>query len=423
MIKIILKNIWSRRRINGWLIAELILITVLAWIMLDPVVEMTYDLSLEKGYDADRLCALTVKVSNDTTLEKANDDQFYRIFDKIKRLPEVENVTLTSFTFPESQGTSDRVFVTNDSARIVASVIYYLPNVNFFETFGIKSAEGYESVDNLSKMSLSENQFIITKSLADRFFPGENAIGKTLSGDSEDEKYEVVGVVEDVRPFSINRNANAVFSLTEGLQGAMMYNFGMMVKVKEGINAKDFAYKFNQNISEFKDGRTYIESAVTYDILTENRNITPMGEYKLKVILLCFFLINLIIGVIGNFWLQTRQRASEVAIMKSFGATRRNIVSLLIGEGTVLTFIAWLIGCIIYLQYALSHGLYMGFTQNLFQSFYSDIADCWVNNFSVHFLIISLIVFAVMWVFVLIGVTIPAVNISKTNTAAALHND
>ena len=36
---------------------------------------------------------------------------------------------------------------------------------------------------------------------------------------------------------------------------------------------------------------------------------------------------------------------------------------------------------------------------------------------------ISLIVFAVMWVFVLIGVTIPAVNISKTNTAAALHND
>ena len=88
-------------------------------------------------------------------------------------------------------------------------------------------------------------------------------------------------------------------------------------------HAKDFAYKFNQNISEFKDGRTYIESAVTYDILTENRNITPMGEYKLKVILLCFFLINLIIGVIGNFWLQTRQRASEVAIMKSFGAVQK----------------------------------------------------------------------------------------------------
>lgn len=423
MFKIIFKNIWSRRRINGWLTAELILITILAWIMLDPVVVMTYDLSRDKGYDADRLCALSVSISNDTTLEKANDDQFYRIFDKIKRLPEVENVTLTSFTFPESQGNSDRVFVTNDSARIVASVIYYLPNVNFFETFGIKSAEGYESVENLSKKTLSENQFIITKSLAERLFPGENTIGKTLSGDNDEDKYEVVGVVEDVRPFSINRNANAVFSSTEYMRGALMYNFGMMVRVKEGIDAKDFAYKFNQNISEFKDGRTYIESAKTYDILTENRNVTPMGEYKLKVILLCFFLINLIIGVIGNFWLQTRQRASEVAIMKSFGATRKDIISLLIGEGTVLTVTGWLIGCIIYLQYALSHGLYMGFKQELFQSLNSDITPCWVNSFPEHFATISLIVFAVMWIFVLIGITIPAVNISKTNTADALHND
>ena len=423
MFKIILKNIWSRRRINGWLTAELILITVLAWIMLDPVVEMTYDLNQNKGYDADRLCALSVSVSNDTTLEAANNDQFRRIFDKIKRLPEVENITVTTFTFPESNGNSSRVFVTNDSARILASVIYFLPNYNFFETFGIKSAEGYESIENLSKKTLSENQFIITKSLAERLFPGENAIGKILSGDDEEDRYEVVGVVEDVRPFSINRNANAVFSSTESMQGVMMYNFGMMVKVKEGINAKDFAYKFNQNISEFKDGRTYIDSASTYDILIENRNKVPMGEYKLKVIMLCFFLINLIIGVIGNFWLQTRQRASEVAIMKSFGATRKNIVSLLIGEGTVLTIAGWIIGCIIYLQYALTHGLYMGYQQNLFQSLSTDITPCWVNNFSEHFLIISLIVFAVMWIFVLIGITIPAVNISKTNTADALHND
>lgn len=421
MFKIILKNIWSRRRINGWLTAELILITVLAWIMLDPVAVMTYDLTRDKGYDADRLCAMTVNVSNDTTLEPANNEQFFRLFDKIKRLPEVENATLTTYAFPESSGNSTRGFVTKDSAQVYVNILYYLPNYNYFETFGFKSVEGYENVEELSKKTLSENQYIITKSLADKLFPGENAVGKTI--ESDDEKCEVVGVVDDVRPYSINRNPNAVFSSNEAMQNAMAYNFGIMVRVKEGVDISDFTYKFNQNISDFKDGRTYIESVETYYTLSEKRNIVPMGEYKLKVILLCFFLINLIIGVIGNFWLQTRQRASEVAIMKSFGATRKNIVSLLIGEGTVLTFVGWIIGCIIYLQYALSHGLYQGFYQQLQQTYFTDITDCWVNSFPEHFATISLIVFAIMWIFVLIGITIPAVNISKTNTADALHND
>lgn len=55
MWKLILKNLWSRRRRNGWLLAELILVAILSWAIFDPVLVVTYERHLPLGYDADRL--------------------------------------------------------------------------------------------------------------------------------------------------------------------------------------------------------------------------------------------------------------------------------------------------------------------------------------------------------------------------------
>lgn len=53
MWKLILKNLWSRRRRNGWLLAELILVAILSWYIFDPVMVVTYERHLPLGYDAD----------------------------------------------------------------------------------------------------------------------------------------------------------------------------------------------------------------------------------------------------------------------------------------------------------------------------------------------------------------------------------
>lgn len=52
MWKLILKNLWSRRRRNGWLLAELILVAILSWYIFDPVMVVTYERHLPLGYDA-----------------------------------------------------------------------------------------------------------------------------------------------------------------------------------------------------------------------------------------------------------------------------------------------------------------------------------------------------------------------------------
>ena len=60
MFRLILKTLWARRKRNGWLLAELILVALLSWAIFDPVIVVTHDRMLPLGYDADRLCLVSM---------------------------------------------------------------------------------------------------------------------------------------------------------------------------------------------------------------------------------------------------------------------------------------------------------------------------------------------------------------------------
>ena len=62
MFKLILKMLWFRRHRNGWLLAELIVVCIVSWAIFDPVVVVTHDRMIPLGYDADRLCLVSLNV-------------------------------------------------------------------------------------------------------------------------------------------------------------------------------------------------------------------------------------------------------------------------------------------------------------------------------------------------------------------------
>ena len=49
MFKLIWKNLWARRRKNGWLLAELILVSIISWVVLAPVIVVTHDRNIPLG--------------------------------------------------------------------------------------------------------------------------------------------------------------------------------------------------------------------------------------------------------------------------------------------------------------------------------------------------------------------------------------
>ena len=113
MWKLIIKNLWSRRRRNGWLLAELILVAILSWAIFDPVMVVTYERHLPLGYDADRLCMVSVAMLppeapgyEPQAADSASLMQAYlNLVDRARQYPGVEQAApVLSFVYPGAMG-------------------------------------------------------------------------------------------------------------------------------------------------------------------------------------------------------------------------------------------------------------------------------------------------------------------------------
>ena len=55
MIRLVLKNLWTRKKRNGWMLAELLAVSIILWHFVDPLVVQTYVNCLPDGYEMDNL--------------------------------------------------------------------------------------------------------------------------------------------------------------------------------------------------------------------------------------------------------------------------------------------------------------------------------------------------------------------------------
>lgn len=437
MWKLIFKNLWSRRSRNGWIFVELVIVTIILFVLVDKLAVSLYDSSLPLGYDADRLCVVTVgglKKSHPKFVKERHDstsrvDDVMFLKNKIKSMPEVENATVSMWQYIHCPGGNSNQMASGDAAKdsvnITTLITYnFHPGQNFFETYGIKAVEGSPSAEELSKMSYADNDVVLTKSYVDRFYPGENVVGKTVFTTdwdwTDNIQYRVVGVVEDMRFRSSYRVGDMAFFPTTKYYFYFMATF--VVRLKEGVDPAAFAADLNKRkSSEFVAGNMYVKSAQPLNdmitLIEQDSGVT--SQRRLQMALCLFFLINLCLGVIGTFWLQTRTRTEEAGVMRSFGARRWDIRRMLLGEGLVLSTLSVLVGCLIYLQVALKNGLY----ENPIKFFTLEVLDSWVTHFGEHFIIISLLCYVVITFTVLVGIYLPARNISNVNPIDALRDE
>lgn len=412
MFKIILKNLWSRRNYNVWLFLELILITVIAWVVVNPVVQLLHNRSLPLGYDADRLCL--IKLDSDWS-EDVRDTLITReeavriIADRLQGMEEVENVLLEYYS--TSLGT-EFVWRGKYSSKfrpdspVETFQLIFQKGKKYFETFGIKSLPGSPSPEQLSEGINVPNGVVVTRSFAIALFGTDRVVGDSISlcGQNEDRYSRIVGVVEDVRVRSYSDVATVVFSTD-------MYPMDQLprivVRLREGVSPSLFSEKIAaQSNRELCSGRQFIRSILPFEDLARQTEYSfgITNEVRLDIALAVFFMVSLCLGVVGSFWFQTRRRKEEIFIMRSFGATRRTIVSMLLGEGVVMVTMAVFVGCMAYLQYVHQVG-----TQSIRELWEEGFfVDSCFSNFTFHFTVVSFIVYVLLLAVVCLGIYIPA---------------
>ena len=434
MWKLIVKNVWNRRRRNAWLTIEMTIVAVITWVVIDPVVVLLYSKHLPLGYDADRLVVMNVVTkakelpdydanANDSASVATNN---LRIADLVEALPEVERVTpLHSMNYVNSKQIQNGEFFVGDR-KCQAVTLNFFAGDGYLQTYGFEAVEGSPDVAELDETNYGMNDILITENVAKALGLGKHPQDWKLDGfyyyQMDTVHFRVRGILKDIchRRSELPYPVVLVPNFHANPWAVNLRSWNLLVRLKEGVSPRQFLNTHRDWLIERGiAGNQYVRSMHPYTDELDSFEFWNGTAQKIRtnVVMAVFFFISLLLGVIGTFWLQTRKRTEEAGIMRSFGATPGHIVRMLLGEGVVLCTISCLIGFWVYLQYAVMEGLDMG------RSSVNFAGDSWVSHFWMHFAVVSLVVYLLLLVIVLLGVYIPARGISRVSPVDALKDE
>ena len=144
----------------------------------------------------------------------------------------------------------------------------------------------------------------------------------------------------------------------------------------------------------------------SFDDVRESFGRENMQSVRNMVIIMVFLLVNIFLGLLGTFWFRTRQRASEMAIRLSFGATPAKVFRRLLGEGLLIlvavTPIAFIIDCLL---------TYYDFNDYVRADEFGLTASA------------ALLTFGLMALMIVAGVWFPASKAARIDPAVALKDE
>ena len=446
----ILNNLWSQRTNNVWLFLELIVVCFVAWTQLDPIIVRLYYRSLPSGIDGERMVVANILstkpyelADESMTQEEINNQymkgeaQYVEEANVIKRqLLAIDGVEQASIAdpvmgiyartdlFSSPGGFSNMLRYAWQNDTVLANNICYSKDEHFFETYGIQPIAGCKTSKELSDIGRG---WIVSQSLAEHFFGSvEAAINKELKAASYvgiDWGQPIVAVVNDVHVSEKDYNTWAVYSNNGTIRTGGSQDL-IVLRLKPGINPRRFAEEQNNHAWEYFSDNYAVASFTAYDDIGSSRNqfAAPSLSYdfNLQIATAIFFLINLCLGVIGTFWMQTKRRTEESGIMRAFGATKLRVMLMFLAEGWVLATVSMFIACVLYLNY-----VKMGLGELCISPHQPGTQPdpTWVADKPLHFLIVSAIVYLIILCTVLIGTAIPAAKILRTRITEALRDE
>ena len=432
-----------------WLFLELIVVCFVAWTQLDPIIVRLYYRSLPSGIDGERMVVANILSTQpyETADESMSQEEINNQYMKreaqyvveanvIKRqLLAIDGVEQASIADP-AMGLYARTDLFGGSSypsmlryawqndTVLAYDICYSMDEHFFETYGIQPIAGCATSRELSD---TDEGWIVSQSLAEHFFgSAEAAINKELKAASfvdVDWGQPIVAVVNDVHVSEKDYNTWAVYSNNGTIRYDASQNL-VVLRLKPGVNPRRFAEEQNLNPWNYTSDHYAVASFTAYDDIGSARNQfaapTLSYDFNLQIATALFFLVNLCLGVIGTFWMQTKRRTEESGIMRAFGATRRRVMLMFLVEGWVMATVSMFIACVLYLNY-----VKLGLGELCISPHQPDTQPdpTWVADKPLHFLIVSSAVYIIILCTVLIGTAIPAVKIVRAKIAEAIKEE
>lgn len=428
-MKKIFKSFLNHSRQSTALFIELVIVTIIGWIVIEPVAVNTSLALIPTGYDHDKIVSMIFSNFDyqseeyDSTLHDSKSEK-ERLLTRIREIPEVESATYTSYQSFESGSSSSTGFkadsiygLQGDDNWCSAYIIQYMPNTDFFTTFGIKDANGMP----FNEPEVDSRSYIVSKTLAKTRYANNNALGQDLYERSENLDYAtpIVGITEDALYRKSSARVAVMFAPIKDTNFDISLN-GVALRLRDGVNARTFIDRLTSDISKYRIGNTYLTHPV---LMTDksNENFQKQSRDLAKGwIVLAFFLANVILGVAGTFYIQSRSRAASSGVMRAFGATRRQVQWQIVGEALILVVIAWALGSLLYMGYIIIADVELvAYSEKIVRI----VNPMWFDKALSRYGIVGGVVLILLLLVSLFGVWFPARKISRVSPVDALRDE
>ncbi len=280
--------------------------------------------------------------------------QLYRsVVDAVEALPGVE---AASFGLSMPFGNSHYGTFLRLSDTQTGFAYFNVVGMNYFRTLGVPLLRGREFTRAEVETTNAHRVAIVSQSLAERFWPGEEPIGRQLAlgsarADGSRDTVEVIGVVPDLKRVLMDKQHDPFFYVPYGqdYRPVML----LQVRVAPGVDPASLMHQTRELLRRLEP---QLPVTALSTLREAHQTGDSVGALRLGARIFgafgCVALVLAAVGLYGVKAYSVSRRTREIGIRMALGAASSNVLLMILGEGARLMaaglglglLLAWAVG-------------------------------------------------------------------------------